>query len=702
MIIKKILCADFETVTINTKYYQEHQDTKVLLWNIREKDSENVVGIGTSIESFFDCLKSLKYSCIVYFHNLGWDGDFILKYLTQDHKMVYQLKKYQVAFSAFKDRGKIYRIDYQYRYNGKTINNNDSSYYRKIIFKCSYRMLSSGIDALGKDIGINKYEQGQDIQEFYDVEPKENYKDYDPKFVEYCLRDTLIMCRVLNAFDQTLNELYESEIEYDNYKIKLDFLKSSKWTNNLTISSFGRKIQSQMVYHNPLLRYKGNDIKKAKKKHQGKHVKKGMTHSIKDNEIADYFYYGGFTQFNIRYHNKKIDCENGACIDVNSMHPFNMTKKLPYGDLHNMKDFDYKIIGLNENDVCEFYEIEFDYAENLHSGFACLLNWNNKIRYIQQLHLKRKKDRNIDIDQELDELVNSANRYLFDCGKSKCYYYKEEWIAIQKWYRFENVKIINHYWMKANRYLGFFVETFYNKRQEYKQAGKLAQANTFKIFLNAAYGVHGKKPDYITNYVCDNFKEYEKLQAGTHFTINHGTKTKEYVVASYQSPLNQLENQYIISCNELDLDKANNKFIAAVVTSYSRIMLWDMILKLGVNNCVYCDTDSVYIRNFTKEQEKDLLDQGLLHKTKLGAWDKETTFKAIWVKGAKRYEIYDHDGNKQSTKFAGVSKKLLQKDNFNFKALDDEILVGASLKIKRCKSGLVLEPKDLKIKLGSH
>ena len=74
--------ADFETTGLN--YYREYGCTKVWLWSICDSNA-NVIKIGSTIDEFFEYIRQL-YGSIIYFHNLRFDGSFILNYLlTHDY-----------------------------------------------------------------------------------------------------------------------------------------------------------------------------------------------------------------------------------------------------------------------------------------------------------------------------------------------------------------------------------------------------------------------------------------------------------------------------------------------------------------------------------------------------------------------------------------------------------------------------------------
>lgn len=78
--------ADFETSTANTKYFKRTQDTRVLLYCLKNHKGD-IISLGVNIKQFFDAIKDMRLTSkeiLIYFHNLSFDGDFILKWLAQN------------------------------------------------------------------------------------------------------------------------------------------------------------------------------------------------------------------------------------------------------------------------------------------------------------------------------------------------------------------------------------------------------------------------------------------------------------------------------------------------------------------------------------------------------------------------------------------------------------------------------------------
>ena len=80
MIDKNWYEADFETT--GKKFYEQNGYVKVWLYSVADQDA-NIVNVGRSIDQFFEFLRKIRGSRI-YFHNLKFDGNFIIDYLLKE------------------------------------------------------------------------------------------------------------------------------------------------------------------------------------------------------------------------------------------------------------------------------------------------------------------------------------------------------------------------------------------------------------------------------------------------------------------------------------------------------------------------------------------------------------------------------------------------------------------------------------------
>ena len=134
---------------------------------------------------------------------------------------------------------------------------------------------------------------------------------------------------------------------------------------------------------------------------------------------------------------------------------------------------------------------------------------------------------------------------------------------------------------KANLFYEF-VRYFYTHRLDYRKQGNLAFAFVCKIILNSLYGKFGQRNSVIVEEKkTDSNKNVRKL-------IYDRSTRKTYIHQIFYG----LEQ---IIC--LQEEEAMNSMpaICAHVTDYARIYLWQLITKVGIKNCYYCDTDSLIV-----------------------------------------------------------------------------------------------------------
>lgn len=109
---EKWVTADFETTT--EKFYNEYGFVKVWLYAISDSDGK-ILKYGDSIEDFMKYCKENLNGYIVYFHNLKFDGSYILNYLInkeipyKDKIFAKDSKCYNTLIS---DDGNFYQITY--------------------------------------------------------------------------------------------------------------------------------------------------------------------------------------------------------------------------------------------------------------------------------------------------------------------------------------------------------------------------------------------------------------------------------------------------------------------------------------------------------------------------------------------------------------------------------------------------------------
>lgn len=184
-----------------------------------------------------------------------------------------------------------------------------------------------------------------------------------------------------------------------------------------------------------------------------------------------------------------------------------------------------------------------------------------------------------------------------------------------------------------------YIEFVYNKRLEMK-AIKDPREKMYKLFMNSLYGKFGQLNDK-----WEQISESEIQNNYPDFTLD------EFVLGNYKfAKMIFMGEDITPRCrfigNELQVSKeiteSNISFpaIAAHVTSYARMVLWDHMKackKTGIK-IYYCDTDSIFTDG---EMPKECVSQ-----TQLGKIKVEKIFEhGVKFNGLKNYAELDEKGN---------------------------------------------------------
>jgi len=189
-----------------------------------------------------------------------------------------------------------------------------------------------------------------------------------------------------------------------------------------------------------------------------------------------------------------------------------------------------------------------------------------------------------------------------------------------------------------------YVDYFYNLRVKYKQEGNVIMDKFAKIFMNSLYGKFGQKNE---NLVLIGKTDVDENVIYRYYDAEE-KKWKYYAVIDHKIYIKQ---GYV---------EAYNSFvaIASFVTAYARCVLWDYIEKAGLENVLYCDTDSLFV---TSEGYKRL--QPFISDTELGKLKIEKVSDRIRINGAKDYEFAGE------VKLKGVKKDAKKIDENTFEQI---------------------------------
>lgn len=191
-----------------------------------------------------------------------------------------------------------------------------------------------------------------------------------------------------------------------------------------------------------------------------------------------------------------------------------------------------------------------------------------------------------------------------------------------------------------------YVEYFYTQRLKAKTEGDKVHDMLYKLFLNSLYGKFGQKNEH-----WERIGDADPEEIRTEWVID--TRTGERYLERV------VGGGIFRRHNDPDDVEAVNSFpaIAAHVTAYARMRLWQYIETAGLGNVYYCDTDSVYVN---REGYERLEQAGLIDDKKLGLLKLERVCTDFTLYGCKDYEFIEVDSGVKKVKMKGVSKSAVQ------------------------------------------
>lgn len=273
---RKQYTADFETTTDNW-YKGKPLNARVWVYGIMDINDDNEeLKWGTSIDDFM--LHCEKNKGDYYFHNLKFDGNFILSWLLKNN-FKFDRKRKSRTFNTVisKDRA-WYKIEIVYK-------RHKDRHLDKVVIYDSLKKLPFSVSKIGKDfdVGVEKIKWSQ---EDYTKKRPVGYIPNELE-IEYLEHDLKVMRRALNKqFETNLTRMTVASDAMNDFKKHL-----------------GKK---KFDYHFPSLPISvDTDIRQS--------------------------YFGGFTWVNPKVQNK--DVGEGIVFDVRSLYPSVMyTRWLPIGD----------------------------------------------------------------------------------------------------------------------------------------------------------------------------------------------------------------------------------------------------------------------------------------------------------------------------------------------------------------------------------
>lgn len=260
-----------------TKYVGDFETTvnpdDVRVWASCLVDIENAetAFLGNDIESFFDFLKNRN--SVVYFHNLKFDGEFILSYLLMNGYTYSDKHEAGTFDTLITDDGAFYSITVYFEKKNKK--------YKKVTFYDSLKKLPFKVSVIAK-----AFELADSKGEIDYKAHRERGHVLTEEEKEYIIKDCRIVAQALKIqFEKGLTKMTNASDAMTGYKNVISESQFDKWFPVLPVALDA-------------------DIRRA--------------------------YKGGFTYLNPKYRNLRI--LSGLVFDVNSLYPSVMYDRLlPYG-----------------------------------------------------------------------------------------------------------------------------------------------------------------------------------------------------------------------------------------------------------------------------------------------------------------------------------------------------------------------------------
>ena len=266
-----VYVADFETTTrIN--------DCRVWAYALCEVGNSNNILIGNTIDDFMKWCKDSKENHKILFHNLKFDGSFIISWLFKNGFECTSEPKERATNTfnvTISDKGLWYQIEVIFYLKGKNVN--------KVTFQDSLKLIPLSVDQIAKSFHMPITKLKIDYTAHDDLPVGAPLTEDEEEYIKH---DVKIVAEAVNYFyENGLTKMTIGACALEEYKLLI---------NKKMFKRYFPTIKS--TYH--------DDVKQS--------------------------YRGGFTYLNPKFANKTV--KNGVVLDVNSLYPWAMrTQYLPFG-----------------------------------------------------------------------------------------------------------------------------------------------------------------------------------------------------------------------------------------------------------------------------------------------------------------------------------------------------------------------------------
>ena len=165
-----------------------------------------------------------------------------------------------------------------------------------------------------------------------------------------------------------------------------------------------------------------------------------------------------------------------------------------------------------------------------------------------------------------------------------------------------------------------YVDYFYPLKARYKAEGNRAFSRMVKLYLNSLYGKFGERRPVEEWLEAPSVVDPYRVQAFSAVTGERWTETGMF-------------GTVVLSLGKEEGTRSAPA-IAAHVTEYARLRLWELIERAGQPNVIYCDTDSIVVPARLLPRFADLIDSETL-----GALSIDKRCETLTINGPKDYSL---------------------------------------------------------------
>jgi hypothetical protein len=280
----------------------------------------------------------------------------------------------------------------------------------------------------------------------------------------------------------------------------------------------------------------------------------------------------------------KMPKEDYVLVDINSQYPYVMQKyKYPTRLVDYTENINYELLPLILRDYCVMAEVWISTDEPIYA-------------------------------------VRRKGKLIFPTGKFRTVICTE---ALKYGLKHNHIEAIikMSIYRKADIFSDY-IKYFYNYKQLYSKQDNKIMRNISKYLMLHVYGKFGQMKPITTEQQEINYKGYYREE-----TYDLVTKQTEIVTKLFNKVWitfgREPSSYYFVS-------------IPAHITENARLYLYKLMKTVGIDNFIYCDTDSLIIRRKHLPKLKRYL-----HKYRLGGLKEEYNFTDLTINGAKYYTMGD-------------------------------------------------------------